>query len=349
MGRFLAICGLGTLAAALSIVSVSAAGTTAASRQTDATSPLAAFRRPAQAPHPTENVTTRARAELGEALFFDPRLSSSGQMSCAACHEPSLGWQDGRPRGVGSGGVTLARRTPTLVDVAWVEPLFWDGRAATLEEQAKGPLASEHEMNMPLDRVVETVAATPRYVAAFRTAYPGAPLTIDTVTKAIAAYERTLVSGEAPFDRWAAGDETAVSEPAKRGFALYAGKARCVSCHSGWRFTDDGFRDIGLASPDVGRGEIVPGVPLLQHAFKTPTLRNVAERAPYMHDGSLPTLEAVVDHYDSGFVRRPSLAPQMTPLRLTASERADLVAFMRTLSSDRRAPVAQARLEGNDR
>jgi cytochrome c peroxidase len=298
-----------------------------------------AFSRPSAVPSPRENPTTPEKVALGRALFFDPRLSGAGQLSCASCHNPSLSWQDGLPTGRGHMGARLARRTPSILDVAWAEPLFWDGRAATLEEQAKGPLTAEAEMNMPPARLQERVRSVPDYVRGFTAAFPGQPIDLDTIAKAIAAFERTVASRPAPFDRWIEGDPRAISPAAQRGFALFTGKAACAECHSGWRFTDDGFRDIGLPSTDLGRGKIVPGLPILEHAFKTPSLRNVAERAPYMHDGSLTTLEAVVDHYDDGFVRRPSLATQMRPLGLTPEERADLVAFMRTLSGGDRPVV----------
>jgi cytochrome c peroxidase len=244
-------------------------------------------------------------------------------------------------------GVRLPRRTPSIVDAAWAEPLFWDGRAPTLEDQAKGPLSSSAEMDMPAERLAAQVRADPAYVRGFQAAFPGQPIDLQTISKAIAAFERTVVSGPAPFDRWIAGDPHAIDPAAQRGFALFTGKAGCASCHSGWRFTDDGFRDVGLPDADRGRGRIAPGLTILDHAFKTPGLRNVADRAPYMHDGSLPTLAAVIDHYDHGFARRPSLAPQMRPLRLTPEERADLVAFLRTLSSDER-PAAATRLAMKD-
>jgi cytochrome c peroxidase len=297
------------------------------------------YRRPASIPAPADNPITQAKADLGKALFFDPRLSGSGAISCASCHNPSLGWEDGLAKGVGHKGTELGRHTPTILNTAWAEPLFWDGRATTLEEQAKGPLASSAEMNMPHADVVKAVAGIPGYRKAFAAAYPGEPIDIDTIAKAIATYERTVVSADAPFDRWARGDQGAISESAKRGFVLFNTTAKCSTCHSGWRFTDDGFHDIGLAGDDMGRGKIMPGLTILERAFKTPTLRNIAERAPYMHDGSQATLEAVVDHYDKGFVRRPSLSDSIKPLNLSAQDRADLVAFMRTLSSQD-APVS---------
>jgi cytochrome c peroxidase len=319
------------IGAALS--STSTAQTAAVTTRASLAALIEGYRRPVEIPSPAHNPTTAAKVELGKMLFFDPRLSGSGAISCGTCHNPSLGWQDGLATGVGHNGAKLARRTPTILNTAWSEPLMWDGRFATLEDQAKGPLEAEVEMNMPHDEVVSRVASIPGYVEAFEAAYPGEPIDINSVAKAIAAYERTIVSAVAPFDRWVEGEDSALSEPAKRGFVLFNGKANCSGCHVGWRMTDDGFHDVGLPSQDVGRGAIMPGLQILEHAFKTPTLRNIAERAPYMHDGSIATLEDVVEHYDSGFVRRPSLSPQMKPLKLTAQERADLVEFMRSLSS----------------
>ncbi|CAN7541845.1 c-type cytochrome [Phenylobacterium sp. LjRoot225] len=291
------------------------------------------YRRPADIPAPPDNPITPAKVALGKALFFDPRLSGSGVISCASCHNPSLGWQDGLAKGVGDHGSQLARRTPTILNLAWSAPLFWDGRAATLEEQAKVPMAAGDEMNKPHDQVVAQVKAIPGYRAAFATAYPGEDVNIDTIAKAIATYERTVISGRSPFDEWLGGEEAAISASAKQGFVLFNTTAKCASCHSGWRFTDDGFHDIGLAGDDPGRGRIMPKIAVLDHAFKTPTLRNVADRSPYMHDGSMRTLEEVVDHYDHGFIKRPSLADQIKPLGLSAQDKADLLAFMRTLSS----------------
>lgn len=325
---------LGAAAAlAVGVASLVDAGTPAGPERGRIAGMIASFQRTGAIPAPADNPITGAKVALGKALFFDPRLSGSGAISCASCHNPSLGWQDGLAKGVGDKGGRLGRHTPTILNVAWSEPLFWDGRADTLEDQAKGPLAAPAEMNMPHGDVVAAVAGVPGYQAAFKAAYPGEPLTIDTIAKAIASYERTVVSGQAPFDRWVAGDDRAISDSAKRGFVVFNTKGNCASCHSSWRFTDDGFHDIGLPGQDIGRAKIMAGLTVLEYAFKTPTLRNIADRPPYMHDGSLPTLEAVVDHYDSGFIRRASLSDQIKPLGLTAGDKADLLAFLKTLSS----------------
>jgi cytochrome c peroxidase len=294
---------------------------------------LADFQRPAKAPVSKANPSTPEKIALGQMLFFDPRLSGSGVISCATCHNPALGWSDGLAKGLGNMGGRLGRHTPTIIDVAYGEPYFWDGRAATLEDQAKGPLTSAAEMNMPAAAAVSRLQSIPGYVAAFEGAFPGQGVSLDTFALAVASYERTVVSNSAPFDKWVQGDEQAVSAAAKRGFVLFNGKANCAVCHAGWRMSDDGFHDIGLPGADRGRAAIAPGIVQLEHAFKTPTLRNIKLRAPYMHDGSLTTLEAVIDHYDHGFERRASLDTQMHPLGLTSAEKSDLLAFLDTLTS----------------
>jgi cytochrome c peroxidase len=276
---------------------------------------------------------TPEKIALGQKLFFDPRLSGSGVISCASCHNPALSWGDGLPKGLGHMGGQLGRHTPTIIDVAYGEPYFWDGRAATLEDQAKGPLTSAKEMNMPAEVAISRIQSIPGYVAAFNGAFPGRDISLDTFAEAVASYERTVVSNSAPFDKWVGGDEQAVSEAAKRGFVLFNDKANCAVCHAGWRMSDDGFHDIGLPGTDRGRAAIAPGIVQLEHAFKTPTLRNINQRAPYMHDGSLPTLAAVIDHYDHGFEHRDSLDSQIHPLGLTSAEKSDLLAFLDTLTS----------------
>jgi len=312
-----------------SLAATDGAGSTAS----DPHAALTDFRRPAKIPVSKSNPQTPEKVALGQMLFFDPRMSGSGAISCATCHNPSLGWSDAMPTGLGHMGGRLKRHTPTILNVAYGEPYFWDGRASTLEDQAKGPLTSAAEMNMPADVAVGRIQSIPGYVTAFSYAFPSQPISIDTIAAALASYERTIVSASAPFDKWVAGDEAAIPDSAKRGFYLFNGKANCAVCHSGWRMTDDGFHDIGINGTDRGRAGISPGIVQMEHAFKTPTLRNINQRAPYMHDGSLATLAAVIDHYDSGFVNRPSLDTQMHRLGLTPEEKADLVAFMNSLTS----------------
>jgi cytochrome c peroxidase len=295
---------------------------------------LTKYRRPSDVPYPKDNQFTKERELLGRTLFFDPRLSASNWISCATCHNPAFSWGDGLPKGLGHGMQVLGRRTPTILNLAWGEPLFWDGRAQSLEDQALGPIASPAEMNLPLDQMIARLKAIPGYQALFAKAYPNEPISEQTVSKALATFERTVVSGRAPFDHWVEGNEGAISAEAKRGFLLFNTKANCVQCHNDWRFTDDGFHDIGLSSKDLGRGQLFREIEVNQFAFKAPTLRNVDQRAPYMHDGSLRTLEAVLDFYDrGGEVKRPSLSPEIKALNLTALEKRDLLAFLKTLTS----------------
>jgi cytochrome c peroxidase len=293
-----------------------------------------AYGRPSTIPFPSDNPYTVAKVTLGKALYFDPRLSGANVLSCASCHSPSLGWGDGLPKGVGHGMKTLGRRSPSIINAAYGQIFMWDGRAASLEEQALGPIKADVEMNMPIDKLMERLTGIPGYAPMFEAAFPKEGIKPESIAKAIATFERTVVSARAPFDAWIEGSDKAISEEAKRGFALFNAKADCARCHSGWNFTDDSFHDIGLASDDPGRGKFLPSIAKMQHAFKTPGLREITRRGPYMHDGSMATLEAVVDHYDKGGIERPSRSDLVKPLRLSQQEKKDLVAFMQTLTSD---------------
>lgn len=303
--------------------------------------------RPADVPFPEENPYSATKSELGRKLFFDPRLSGSNYISCASCHNPAFAWGDGLPKGIGHAMTKLGRRTPTILNLAWGELLMWDGRFESLEEQALGPMSAPVEMNQNMEAIVTELQQIPEYKTLFNLSFPGEGITVANIAKAIATFERTVVSGIAPFDRWIAGDEEAISEQAKRGFDLFNGKANCVACHSGWNFTDDSFHDIGLPDEDIGRGKQLPTIKSMQHAFKVPTLRNAVERAPYMHDGSARNLFSVVAHYNDGFVKRPSLSEEIYKLNLTMDEQTDIVAFLKTLSSDD-GPVVLPRLPAYD-
>jgi len=294
----------------------------------------ALYRRPTSIPFPNDNLYTPQKLVLGKKLYFDTRLSVSSAQSCASCHSPAFGWADGLPVGVGFGMARLGRHSPTIINAAWGAIFMWDGRLANLEEQALGPIQSPGEMNMPIDQLMDRLNSIPEYKPLFSNAFPGEAMSPQTLAKAIATYERTVVSQRSPFDDWIDGSEKAISEDAKRGFVVFNTKAKCSSCHESWNFTNDGFQDIGLPSDDIGRGKYVPGVVKMEHAFKTPGLREISRRTPYMHDGSLATLEQVVDHYDRGGVDRPSRSDLMKPLGLTVQEKADLVAFLNTLTSE---------------
>lgn len=291
------------------------------------------FRRPAAIPYPDDNPYSPAKAELGRVLFFDPLLSGSHARSCATCHNPALAWGDGLPRAVGENKAVLPLRSPTLIAVAWMPRLGWDGKFRDVESVAFGPITSETNMNLPEQVLIQRLSAIPGYVQAFDVAFGEGAITRHKIEAALATYQRAIVPEVAPFDRWIEGDQTAISTAAKRGFDIFTGKAHCTGCHSGFAFSDGSFHDIGTAKGgDIGRGRLFPNSVPLRYAFKTPTLRDVTRRAPYMHDGSVPTLDAVIDLYDRGGIERPSRSKLIFPLGLSKDEKSDLIAFLGTLS-----------------
>jgi cytochrome c peroxidase len=294
----------------------------------------AKFRRPAGIPFPVSNPYSTEKRALGARLFHDKSLSGDGSIACASCHERAKGFSDGRVTAVGVPRRALARHTPTLWNLAWAGPVFWDGRARSLEEQAAGPIIAPDEMAQPMDKLVARLAARRDYARAFAKAFPEDPrVSEDNLKKALATYERTLVSPPTRFDRFVEGADDALSAQEIAGFRLFAGKAGCSNCHAGWAFTDYAFYDVGLASEDRGRGAVLR-LEKAEHAFKTPSLREAARRAPYMHDGSLKTLEDVVRHYASDITDRPTLPPDLRRISLDASEQAALVAFLKTLTAE---------------
>lgn len=294
---------------------------------------------PAAAPFPDENAPTPARVQLGKMLFFDPRLSGDGNMSCATCHNPMFGWSDGLATARGVRSTPLDRATPTIVNTGFNSLQMWDGRKKTLEDQAMGPMESNAEMNMDLERLFKWLNDSEGYRAAFAEAYPGEPIDATTLSKAIAAYERTVTSNDSPFDCWLRGERSAMTPQQVRGFRLFTDpdKGNCAVCHSAPNFTDNGFPNLGLASfgkdePDLGRFLVKP-IAKMRGAFKTPTLRDVALTAPYFHDGSAKTLMEVVEHYARGGEVKTNLSPNMKPLDLTQQDKEDLVAFLEALTS----------------
>lgn len=291
-----------------------------------------AYQRPKTIPFPPENPYTVEKAALGKMLFFDARLSRDNNISCASCHNPSFGWQVPFAKAIGAGGKPLSRKSPTTINHAWGGRFFWDGRAGSLEAQARGPIEAPVEMDLPLVKAVERLNSIEGYKQAFSKAFPKEGITEESILKAIATFERTTVSGDTPFDRWVRGDPKALSPAAVRGFAVFNGKAQCVACHSGWNFSDDKFHDIGLSTDDEGRSGVTRKAED-KFGFRTPGLREIAARAPYMHNGSLPTLQVVVAHYMSGGTARPTRSRLMTPLSLTPQDMTDLVEFMNALSS----------------
>lgn len=316
---------------------------------------------------PADNPMTAEKVALGRALYFDKRLSADGTVSCATCHDPATAFADQNTLAVGVAGRRGVRNAPTILNAMFNRESFWDGRARSLEEQAVEPLLNPSEMGMQTrEAVVARVAAMPEYRRDFRKVFGARGLTVETIAKALAAFERTQLSGNAPFDRFMAGDEGAIGEAQRRGWKLFQGKARCIECHSfdasSPFFTDFSFHNTGVAMKNRNLGELVrrapapvgggrgtagpePGVEALgrflvtgrpEHvgAFKTPTLRDVELTAPYMHDGTEKTLLDVVKFYNRGGERNHALDSRVRPLRLTEAEMNDLVEFLRTLTSD---------------
>ncbi len=292
------------------------------------------FQRPTEIPFPAEAPYSLHMATLGKMLFYDPRLSGAQNMTCASCHNPSFGYETPVATAVGAANEPIGRHAPTVLNHAWTPYFFWDGRAASLEEQAAGPMTAPVEMNGKFPEIIDRLSAIEEYATWFERLFPGEGVTRDTILTAVATFERTIVSGVAPFDRWVEGDESAISESAKRGFELFVGEAQCSGCHTGWNFTDNLFHDIGLSTDDIGRAKYESDNPLAIHAFKTPGLRNLTYRAPFMHNGSVDDLEAVIFHYESGGIVRDSLSPLMTPIEIDDSERQDLLAFLQSLTAE---------------
>jgi cytochrome c peroxidase len=294
---------------------------------------------------PKDNASSPPRVELGRALFFDPRLSGNGASSCASCHNPSLGWSDGQKTAIGFGGAVLGRATPTIVNTAYNTQFMWDGRKKSLEDQALGPMKAADEMNTDFPAVIARLGTMPAYRALFEKAYPGEPIGEETIAKALAAFERTVVSRDAPFDRWLAGDTRALTPEQYRGWKVFTDPARgnCAACHSGPNFTDNGFHNIGIRAngpnPDLGRFNIRK-VASMKGAFKTPTLRDIELTGPYFRDGSAATLRDVVEHYARGGDDRSNVSQDMKQLNLTEREKSDLVAFMKALTGKHIAVVA---------
>lgn len=284
---------------------------------------------------PYANPTTPAKVELGKRLFFEPRLSGDGKLACVSCHVPGLGWADGRSTGIGFQGRALKRNVPSVLNAAYYSGFFHDGRAGSLEEQALGPLFNPDEMNATASQVVATLSRIPGYRQRFQEAFGTEP-TIDGVGKALAAFERTLISKDSAFDRWVQGDDAAMTPQARRGLELFTGKADCTACHKGSNFSDDKYHNIGVAgsgTKDKGRFDVT-GDPDDLGAFKTPSLRNVALTGPYMHDGSIATLREAVKHYEEVDLDFPNIDPLIDHWGLTDEEIDDVVAFLESLTGE---------------
>lgn len=315
--------------------------------------PVAAF-------SPQSNPLTKGKIELGKQLYFDPRVSLNGTVSCATCHNPNKGWTDNLKTSVGIDGQVGGRNAPTVLNTVYGKTMFWDGRAPSLEGQCQGPPQNPIEMGkQSYKQIVERLRAISGYREQFQLVF-GTEVTLDGFAKAIAAFERVAaLSGNSAYDKYNSGEPSALTESQKRGMVLFGlrqseddeyktgvvlKKAQCTSCHAGFNFTDEQFHNLGIGwkqdeskFADIGRFaiEAVGSKNLASKgAFKTPTVRDVARTAPYMHDGSIKTLEEVVEHYDKGGNANPALDKDMNKLNLTAPEKADLIAFMQALNGE---------------
>jgi len=279
---------------------------------------------------PGDNPQTSEKIALGKKFFWDKRWSTSGTVACVSCHQPDHGWTDPQRFSTNFAGKPTPRRAPTLVNRLFSDSQLWTGLRVSLEEQAL------KDSNRTDEKVVEHLGAVPAYQQEFRKVF-GRELDPDGVAKAISAYVRTIVSGNSPYDRFRAGDKSAMSAAAQRGLAVFEGKALCARCHAGFNFTDEGYRNIGVGmdkeNPDLGRYAVTK-IESDKGAFKTPTLRDVAKRTPYMHDGSQKTLDEVIAFYNQGGHKNPWLSSEVKPLKLTDQEQKDVVAFLNSLSGE---------------
>ena len=299
---------------------------------------------PDQTPAPDDNLTTPDRVALGKALFFDPRVSIEGNVSCASCHIPQFGWSDGLKTSKGINNKNLGRATPTIVNTGFNSIQYWDGRRPSLEKQASGPMLNSNMMAADMAALVIWLKNEPFYQTWFARTYRNEPLD-QAIVKALAAFQRTIISNNSPFDQWLKGDQKAMTRQQIMGFRLFsdAKKANCVACHHAPNFTDNGFHNVGLASydlpkSDMGRFAHMP-VAVLRGAFKTPTLRDISLTAPYFHDGSARTLMDVVEHFDQGGKSQHDISSSIKALSLSLEEKQAIVAFLQALTTDH-APVA---------
>jgi cytochrome c peroxidase len=286
---------------------------------------------------PPNNPQSSAKIMLGKQLYFDTRLSKDNTISCATCHDPALGWSDKGPTSKGIAGQMGGRRSPPVSNSAYNPLQFWDGRSPSLEDQAKGPIQNPIEMGNTHQAMIRTVADIPGYVEEFRRVFGEGPITVQQVADAIAAFERTVVTTDSKFDRYARGDHAALTKLEKQGLEVFNGKGHCSACHWGANFSDGRFHNLGVPAadpknPDQGRYAVTKN-PADMGAFKTPTMRDASLRAPYLHDGSEKTLESVIDFYNRGAGKDANLDPLMVPLGLTRLEKKALVAFIKALVS----------------
>jgi cytochrome c peroxidase len=288
--------------------------------------------------YPQDNPWSQAKEDLGKLLYFDPRLSGDNSISCASCHHPNKGWSDGQPRAIGFGGKELGRHSPTIINSGYFEVQMWDGRAPTLEAQAKGPIQASGEMNQKADELIEELGAIEEYRERFSKVFGDSGITFDNIANAIATFERSVISTNSAYDKYMQGDERTMSPAAVNGMKLFFGKAKCSICHNGPALTDSGFHNIGVKqhgplTEDLGRFNISKDESD-KGAFKTPGLRSISQSAPYMHDGSEATLKDVVDFYNRGGDVAKNRSAFITPLELSDQEVLELVEFLKALDGE---------------
>lgn len=282
-------------------------------------------------PDDPQNPATPAKVELGRQLFHDTRLSGDEGLSCASCHPPETGYAEGVAFSPGAEGKPMPRHTPTLLNAGYYQFINWDGKFANVPDLVLAVLANPKNMNMPDERVlIARLETVPEYRAGFRDVFAGGP-TKQRVAQALDAYVRDLTTPNSPFDHYASGNKKALTDAQKRGLTLFVGKANCAVCHFGPTFSDDRFHSLGVPGEDAGRFKVT-NVESDRNAFKTPTIRNVSLTAPYMHDGSLPTLRDVIDFYDAGGGAQTPKSRLLRRLSLTEPEKGDLVAFLESLT-----------------
>ncbi|MFH2048902.1 MAG: cytochrome c peroxidase [bacterium] len=297
---------------------------------------------------PPDNPQTSDKILLGKKLYFDTRLSKDNTISCATCHDPAKGWSDAGPTSKGINNQLGGRRSPPVSNAAYNHLQFWDGRAPSLEEQAKGPVENPIEMGNTHTEMLRTVSDISGYVDEFEKVFGTRTVTIDQVAKAIASFERTVVTTDSPFDRFIRGDNNALTPKEKKGLEIFNGKGHCTSCHWGGNFSDSRFHNLGVESidpskPDSGRHNVTQ-LPKDIGAFKTPTVRDAALRAPYMHTGKEATLEDVVRLYNrGGGTSDANLDALMVPLGLSEEEIQALVAFMTRAMTSTNPEVANVK------
>jgi len=287
-------------------------------------------------PIPDDNPMNKEVVDLGQKLFFDPRLSGNNEISCATCHDPEKGYGDGLATFITVDGGNGARNSPTIINSGYYSTNFWDGRADSLEEQALGPIENPEEMNQPLGELVEELKAIKGYEELFSSAFPEG-ITAQNIAKALAAFQRLIVVKDTPYDQFLNGDTNAITATELRGLDIFAGKGFCSTCHNGENLSDNNYYNIGIVTEDVGRFAVT-GDEADIGRIRTPSLYGITYTAPYMKDGSLASLEEVIDYYNRGGDGHPNtsffMKQFMSPLGLTDNEKADLLAFLNVLGGD---------------